>query len=288
MRGTAPRGPAVAPQRHADEQRYAAAVRFLPPGASCLFYTARLHYTRPIQELNAPSMDPHTGLGVFGIDVRQRALAFVLGDAASDVKRRIWWILTVGGFVLFGSGPRRSLRALSCLTAPAGRPRVRSHEPFLAPSSPQCHQHVSHLKERRPRRPWRRGRVADSEAGVAVDWSAVLTPECGLHAARRLHRLVWTAATPACAGATTARRAPEPTSAGLPPDADGAPMGAEPMVVAFVIRLVVEGGGRMAVSPGPRGPAEAVWDAIGPASGRRGRGPAEGGARRSRDERTSI
>jgi quercetin dioxygenase-like cupin family protein len=85
------------------------------------------------------------------------------------------------------------------------------------------------------------GRAADPSADGAVDWSAVLTPECGLHAARRLHRLVWSALTPERADSTTDRRAAEVAGAGLPPDGDGAPMGAEPEVVMFNARVIIEG-----------------------------------------------
>src|SRR5262245_574617 len=71
-------------------------------------------------------------------------------------------------------------------------------------------------EESRAALPW-----ADGPLG----WRAALTPECGLHAARRLHRLVWTAPMPERADATTDRRAPEPAGTSLP-DGHGAPMGA--------------------------------------------------------------
>jgi hypothetical protein len=44
---------------------------------------ARPHYTRPTQGLNAPPVDSDAGLCVSGIDVRRRALDYLLGDVAS-------------------------------------------------------------------------------------------------------------------------------------------------------------------------------------------------------------
>ena len=62
-------------------------------------------------------------------------------------------------------------------------------------------------EESRAALPW-----ADGPLG----WRAALTAECGFHAARRLHRLVWAAATLERAPAATDRSEPEPAGDALP------------------------------------------------------------------------
>jgi hypothetical protein len=59
-------------------------------------------------------------------------------------------------------------------------------------------------------------RAALPWADGSLGWRAALTAECGFHAAGRLHRLVWAAATLERTPATTDRSEPEPAGAGLP------------------------------------------------------------------------
>jgi hypothetical protein len=49
-----------------------------------------------------------------------------------------------------------------------------------------------------------------------LGWRAALTAECGFHAARRLHRMVWAAATLERAPEATDRSEPEPAGDALP------------------------------------------------------------------------